>query len=160
MRTTSGRSRRDELDGLAPVGGLADDLDVGGRAQQHREAAAHERLVVGDRDPDHSGTPRTGAGDDAEPAAGRRAGRERAAVHADALAHAHEPVAAVGRAAVDAATVVGDLEPDRAGLVVDHRRWRSRRARVLQHVRQRLLHDAVRGEVDAGRHVGARRRRP
>ena len=54
MSTTSGRSRAHELDGLAPVGGLADDFDVVGRAQEHREAAAHEGLVVGDRDPDHS----------------------------------------------------------------------------------------------------------
>ena len=40
------------LDGLAAVGGLADDVDVGLAGQQHAEAAADHRLVVGDQDPD------------------------------------------------------------------------------------------------------------
>ncbi len=79
MSTTSGRSTRDEVDRLASVGRLADDLDVVGRPQQHGESAAHERLVVGDRDPDHGGgghsaSPYGSVGDDAEAAARRGPG--------------------------------------------------------------------------------------
>ena len=47
-----------EGDGLGAVARLADDLDVGLTGEQHREPAAHERLVVGDHDPDrHSASP-------------------------------------------------------------------------------------------------------
>ena len=52
MRTTSGRSSRRELDGLAPVGGLADDLEPVLGVEDHAEAGADERLVVGDEDAD------------------------------------------------------------------------------------------------------------
>ena len=37
----------------APSLGLADDLDVGLGLEDHPEAGAHQRLVVGDEDPDH-----------------------------------------------------------------------------------------------------------
>ena len=37
-----------DLDRLGAVAGLADDVDVGRRAQQHAEPAAHQRLIVGD----------------------------------------------------------------------------------------------------------------
>ena len=97
MSMTSGSLAAREVDRLAPFGRLADDLDVVGRPQQHREPAAHERLVVGDRDADHVGSPYGSSRRDAEPAAGARPGFERAAVDADTLAHAHEAVAAVGR---------------------------------------------------------------
>jgi hypothetical protein len=46
-----------QLDGLAPVGSFTDHVDVFGRTQQHDEAAADQSLVVGDRDPDHAGSP-------------------------------------------------------------------------------------------------------
>ena len=47
-----------EGDGLGAVARLADDLDVGLAGEQHREAAAHEHLVVGDHHPDrHSASP-------------------------------------------------------------------------------------------------------
>ena len=47
-----------EGDGFGTVARLADDLDVGFAGEQHREAAAHERLVVGDHHPDrHSASP-------------------------------------------------------------------------------------------------------
>ena len=90
MSTTSGRSSSHELDRFASVRGLADDLDVGRRAQQHREPAAHERLIVGDRDPDHSRLSVGQSGDDLEAAAGARPGFERSAVDADAFAHAQQ----------------------------------------------------------------------
>src|SRR6202000_113100 len=37
---------------LGAAAGLADDLDPGGATEQHRQAAAHERVVVDDHDPD------------------------------------------------------------------------------------------------------------
>ena len=40
-------------EGLESVGRLADDLDVLLRFEDQPEAAAHERLVVGDEHPDH-----------------------------------------------------------------------------------------------------------
>ena len=46
--------RRDaarQLDRLAPVGRLADDLEVGLRLEDHPEAGAHECLVVDDQHP-------------------------------------------------------------------------------------------------------------
>jgi hypothetical protein len=42
---------------LDTVRSFTDDFDVGRRPQQHRESAAHERLVVGDGDADHAGAP-------------------------------------------------------------------------------------------------------
>ena len=66
-------------------------------AQQHREPAADERLIVDDGDADHAGAPIRQPHRDAEAAASARAGLERTAVHADSLAHADQPVAAVGR---------------------------------------------------------------
>jgi len=53
MRTTSGRFARHHVHGLAAVAGLADDLDVVGGLEQHREAGPHQGLVVGYYDPDH-----------------------------------------------------------------------------------------------------------
>ena len=38
-----------ERDRLGAVGGLADDLDVGLRVEDHAEPRAHEVLVVGDQ---------------------------------------------------------------------------------------------------------------
>jgi hypothetical protein len=40
-------------DRLGAVARLADDLDVGLRAQDHAKARAHEALVVGEQDADH-----------------------------------------------------------------------------------------------------------
>ena len=81
---------RDEVDGFGAVRRLADDLDVVGRPQQHREAAAHERLVVGDRDRGSFRRLRTGSSATTrKPPPGAGPGVERPAVHADPLAHAH-----------------------------------------------------------------------
>jgi hypothetical protein len=40
------------LDGLDPVARLGDDLDVRLAREEHAEAGAHHRLVVGDEDAD------------------------------------------------------------------------------------------------------------
>ena len=53
IRTTSGRSRTDQLHRGPSVGGLADDLDVVGGSQQDGETSTYQGLVVGDRDTDH-----------------------------------------------------------------------------------------------------------
>ena len=52
MSTTSGLRRSTRLDGLHPVVGLADDLDVGLGVEDQLEAGADQRLVVGDQQPD------------------------------------------------------------------------------------------------------------
>ena len=62
MRTsisiTSGRWLAAEGDRLGAVAGLADHLDVGLAAEQHAERHPHQRLIVGDDDPDrHSASP-------------------------------------------------------------------------------------------------------
>ena len=44
---------RHEIERGLPVLRLADHLDVRSGAQEDGEPSAHERLVVGDRDPDH-----------------------------------------------------------------------------------------------------------
>ena len=85
---------------LGAVGGLTDDLDVGLTVEQHREAAAHERLVVGDDHPDrHSVVPVGQQGTDAVAATGDRAHRELAAPQLDPLAHAEQAVASAGGSA-------------------------------------------------------------
>ena len=82
-----------------------------------------------------------------------RAGLQRAAVERDALAHAQEPEAVAGPARPGcprAAPVVGDLEAERARVAADGHP-RVVRAGVLGRVRERLLHDAERCQIDAGR---------
>ncbi len=61
MRTTSGRVSAAPLEGLGAVLGLADDLDVGLRVEDRGEPGPHERLIVGDEDPDHGAGPSTGS---------------------------------------------------------------------------------------------------
>src|SRR4051794_24618879 len=63
------------------------------------------------------------------------------------LAHADDPVAG-GLQLAGAAAVVGDLELQGVGPVRDGDA-RPRGARMLEGVGERLLHDAIGGEVDA-----------
>ena len=110
IRTTSGLSARAAVDRLAPVRRLADDLDVGLGVEDHPEAGADERLVVGDQDPDHScGASSGSCARNDEAAAVARPGLERAAAQRDALAHPDEPVP-VGPSPFAPTAVVGDLE--------------------------------------------------
>ena len=58
ISTTSGRCSATACGDLAAVGGLADDRDVLGAREQHRQPGAHERVVVDDQHADlvaHSG---------------------------------------------------------------------------------------------------------
>ena len=111
IRTTVGSEPRRLVDRLEPVARLGHDLDVLLAGEQHPEAGAHHRLVVGDEDADrHGRSPleREACGED-EAALGCRACGHLAAVDLDALADADEPVAeAVARRA--AAAVVADLD--------------------------------------------------
>ena len=63
ISTTSGFSAPDLLDGVEAVGGLADDLEVVLGVEDHAEAGAHERLVVGDQQPDAHATLNSRAAD-------------------------------------------------------------------------------------------------
>ena len=160
ISTTSGAQRRGGLDGLGTVGRLADDLDValgargscGSRSRTSAwSSAIRTRIVVRLRAAAGARAPRSRRS--------ARPGVERAAVERDALAHPDEAVAAaVGRAAragpssrpraraPSAAVADGDLgAPAPPG--------------VLERVRERLLHDPVRGQVDARRQRHAARPR-
>ena len=54
ISTTSGSQPPRLLDRLGAVGRLADHVDVLLGVEDHPEAGAHQRLVVGDQDADHS----------------------------------------------------------------------------------------------------------
>ena len=45
------------LEPLTSVSGLADDIDVGLRGEQHADAGAEQRLIVDEDDPDHAISP-------------------------------------------------------------------------------------------------------
>ena len=61
ISTTVGWKRAALLDGLEPVARLGDDLDVRLVGEQHAEAGADHRLVVGDEHADaHRSPPSTG----------------------------------------------------------------------------------------------------
>ena len=170
ISTTSGFSRRGHVDRLHAVDGLADHVDVVLGVEDHPEAGADERLVVGDHDAHahalassgsrgapaaSAASPRLAAAAVPRPrtrrrAAGRRAGRRRSRARARACRRARGRRSR--RAAAAAVAVVGDRQ---------HAARRSPRAHahlgvaaaVLERVGQRLLHDAVGGEVDAGRQL-------
>ena len=60
ISTTSGASSLDQRDRLGAVLGLADHLDVVAGVEDHAEAGPHQRLVVGDHDPDGHGAASNG----------------------------------------------------------------------------------------------------
>ena len=130
-----------EVDGLAPVLGLADHLEVLARLEDQPEAAADERLVVDEQDAD-AWRPRRGS---ARAPRSRRPGAgpavRCAAEQRGALAHADDAVAGSdGRRALP---VVDDVDLQRAAGQA-HLDARGRRAGVLERVGERLLHDPVR----------------
>ena len=136
------------------VGRLADDLEAGHRLERHPQAGADELEVVDEQDADahdrlaaarSSGS--RAATSNPPPAVARR---DLAAVDAQPLAHPDQAVAGArelrARAAVAA---VGDVDGERVVGPVEAD-VRRRAAGVLDRVGQRLLHDAVDGELGAG----------
>ena len=162
ISTTSGRSRATSATASRAVAGLADDLEVGLGVEDHAEAAAHERLVVGEQDADAHGAP---------PAAAARGRRKPPPRHGPASSVA--AVAARARSRIPTRPLPGAVGRSRrrAAAVVARRRARARRRRsgpsrcargragVVERVGQRLLHDPVGGEVDAGGQLAPRRPR-
>ena len=61
MTATSGLARARGVDRLQPVLGLGDDRHVGLGLDDLAQPAAHERLVVGEQDPDHGVPPASGS---------------------------------------------------------------------------------------------------
>ena len=146
IRITSGKSSA-AASRASRVRGLPDDLDVVLGLEDHPEAGPDERLIVRDQDAHHQAASSSGSrARTTAPAAVARPALDHASVQRDALAHAREPVAAP-RVAV-AQPVVRDLELERVRLPV-HRDPGVGRPCVLERVRQRLLDDAVGGEVDS-----------
>ena len=62
IRTTVGSKAGRLVDRLEPVARLGHDLDVLLAGEQHAEAGADHRLVVGDEDPDRSSSGRRAIG--------------------------------------------------------------------------------------------------
>ena len=159
ISTTSGRSRRASRTASRAVGGLAEHVDPVAALEDRAQPGAHELLVVGDEHRRHAAPSSGSVRADDEPAAGRP-GAERAVRDPDALAHARRARARRRRRGAGSRPPqrVADLDGDRRALTRD--RDLGRRARVAEHVRQRLLHDAVGGQVDPGGRPRERRRRP
>ena len=161
ISTTSGCSRSTSATASRAVAGLADHLEVGLGVEDHAEAAAHERLVVGEHDADaHELRLQRQAGVDAEAALGQRPGLERAAEHRRALAHPGDAAAAAvrGRRASPPRPSSRTSSSSTPGARA-HGHLGAARARVAQRVRERLLDDPVGGQVDPrgqrGRVAGA-----
>ena len=96
ISTTVGRKRAAFSTASSAVAGLGDDLDVLLAGEEHAEAGADHRLVVGDEDADAHARPSAGEGKaraEHEAAAVLAARAHLAAVDLDALAHAREAVA-------------------------------------------------------------------
>ena len=144
ISTTSGCSALHERDGLGAVARLADHLHVLLGLEDHAEAAADERLVVGDQTRTLTAPPR--AADGHAPCSRRRAeGRPRASRRAGPRARAclPGPVRCRSRRRPwSRAAIVANLQLHRR-VAVAHGHLRARRVRVSQRVRQRLLDDPV-----------------
>ena len=160
ISTTAGSKRAAFSTASRAVARLRDDVDVGLAGEQHAEAGADHRLVVGDEHADgHRPPPSSGKlvlSTKPPPFAG--AGGHLATVDLHPLADADQAVAepVAGRGA---AAVVADVDPQLVGAVADDDVGAAR-VRVLERVRQPLLDDAVGGEVErAAAAAPARRRR-
>ena len=168
ISTTSGFSRRACVDRLRAVGGLADDVDVVLGVEDHPEAGADERLVVGDQDRGCScgllvSACRGMRARTANPPPSRRPADSSPPTARTRSRMPTQPVAARPASAVAPAAPRRGRR-SRAPASVAPQRTRTsvvgaRRA-CLMRVRERLLDDAVGGEVDAGRQRRAARPRP
>ena len=170
ISTTSGLQPAGELDRLRAVGRLADDVEVVLGVEDHLEAGAHERLVVGDQHAHdaHARAPAVSAASASpssgsrtatcEAAAVARAGLQLSAEHPHALAHPDQPLAAAVEPRVQrAVALIGHEHLHCVGTVV-HAHLGGRGAAVLDHVRQRLLQRPGRRRGRARRGAPAARR--
>ena len=171
ISTTSGFSRRAMSTACSAVDGLADHLDVVLGVEDHLEAGADERLVVGDHDAHAHALASSGSrgaaaasAASASPWSGSRASTSNpppargpasqlTTDHAHALAHADEPVAAALDARPRQCRRRGRRRSARSSSSPRAHAHLGVAAAVLERVGQRLLHDAVGGEVDAGRQL-------
>ena len=140
------------VDRLEAVARLGDHLDVLLAGEQHAEAGADHRLVVGDEDADRHrpvAAEREARAED-EAAPGARARGHLAAVDLDALADADEPVAeAVARRARPSPSSRTSICSSSGAVADGHVRVAG--ARVLERVGQAFLHDPIGGEIDRAR---------
>ena len=161
IRTTSGRSRRASVDGLEAVRGLADDLEV--RLRRRGSSGSRRgpaRWSSATRTPDHRAAPGPAAGGRG-PRTRRRSGCRPRGSPPNSSTRSRMPIRPWPPRASPppvARPVVGDLDDRRVGLVARQRRAACAPGGVLERVGQRLLHDAVGGQVDAGRQRCAARR--
>ena len=153
ISTTSGSCVRAAASACVAVGRLADDRDVRLGVEHHPQSLADELLVVGDDDLDHALSGSGSRAWTAKPPSGRGTACEFAAEQRDALAHADEPVARPGSSALRLPAPSSTTSIVRASGWRRIRTMRARGARVLEGVRQRLLDDAVDGEVDRRRQI-------
>ena len=156
ISTTSAGGRAQHLQRRAAVLRLAGHLDVGLRVEHHAEPRAYELLVVDEQHPDAHVLDllfHREACDDLEAAAGGGLGAYGAAVDGDALAHAHQAVAAAV-AGVVAPAVVADPDLDRVVTVVEPDLGGGARPGVLEGVGEGLLDDPVDRELHARGQLG------
>src|SRR5213076_112 len=142
ISTTSGRSRRASVTASSPSPASPTTVVSGSVSKIFRRptrtsawSSAIRTVVIGS------------AAGRARRSRRSAAGVEAAAVERHTLAHAHEAVPAGCCRRRGSGAVVGDLELERVRRVADLDP-RPRLARVLQRVRQRLLHDPVGGQLD------------
>ena len=146
----------DGLDRLQPVGRLADHLEVVLGVEDHPEAGAHERLVVGDQ---HAhGAHATAASSSAT--SGSRARTKKPPPRRRPLSISPPKTRARSRMPTSPwpapspvagpAAAVGDLQLELA-LAPAHAHLGGGLRRMLEHVGERLLDDPVGGEVEPGR---------
>ena len=148
---------------LAPVGGLADDREVGLGVEHHAQAAQDDRVVVGEQDPrrqrcGHGGPSGSGTSRRTSvPPVGSDEIVRRAPMCSARSCMPAMPAPAGSRSGGQAAAVVAH---DQAQAAVDVAQGDEhlRGAGVAHHVGQALLGDAVDHELDLRAH-GARRAR-
>ena len=165
IRTTSGLRSRQVRTASAPSAAVAEHVEVRLRVEHRGEPGPHHLVVVGDDDADGHDDLRFGGqvGLDENPPPGGGARPQRPAGAPGSLAHAEQAVPALPapswpvppRRPPAAGAVVADPQLQRMVVVAELDIDRRAR-RVPPGVGERLLHDAVGGELDARVEVGDR----
>ena len=138
-------------DGVPRVAGLADDLDPVLGLEHLAQAGADDGVVVDDQDADRLARHRSGTSATiVVPASRARLELQLAAQQREPLAHPEQAETLGAGVGHEAAAVVLDHRRDRARAAREHDADRAR-LRVLDDVRQRLLHDPVERGLDVAR---------